>query len=143
MKADAKTHSEVKTALDNWADSYVKRDIKRLLACIAPDVDVLMYGTGADEKRAGLHGIQAQAERDWSQTEASAFILHDPVISASGPVAWVAADATFSVRVGGQDMAFPARLTSVFEKRDGRWLVAQAHFSLPAAQGQGDSVPNA
>ena len=141
MKADNQTHSEVKAALDNWADSYIKRDIKRLLSCVAPDVDVLMYGTGADEKRIGLHGIQTQAERDWSQTDASAFILHNPTISALGPVAWSAADTTFKVQVGGQEMAFPARFTGVFEKRDGKWVVVQAHFSVPAAQAEGESVP--
>jgi len=48
------------------------------------------------------------------------------------------------VTVGGQDMAFPARFTGVFENRDGQWLVMQAHFSLPASeQDAGDSVPDA
>lgn len=86
------TYSDVKAALDEWADSYIRRDIRRLLSCIAPDDDVVMYGTGADEKRIGLNAIRTQAERDWAQTDASAFVL-------------------------------------------------QAHFSLPAAQGEGESVP--
>jgi ketosteroid isomerase-like protein len=48
------------------------------------------------------------------------------------------------VEAGGQEMAFPARLTCVFEKREDQWLVAQAHFSLPAPdQEAGSSVPNA
>lgn len=144
MKANSTTYQAVKAALDNWADSYAKRDIKRLLAGIAPDLDVLMYGTGADEKRIGLAGIQAQAERDWAQTDSAAFILHEPMISAAGPVAWASADATFKVEVGGQAMAFPARFAGVFEKRDEAWLVVQAHFSLPAPdQAEGSSVPNA
>ncbi len=144
MKANSTTHQAVKAALDNWADSYTRRDIKRLLACVAPDPDVLMYGTGADEKRIGLAGIQTQVERDWAQTDAATFILHDPAISAAGSVAWASADATFKVEAGGQQMAFPARLTCVFEKRDDQWLVAQAHFSLPAPdQEAGSSVPNA
>ena len=143
MKANSTTHQAVKAALDNWADSYVKRDIKRLLASIAPDPDVLMYGTGADEKRIGLAGMQAQVERDWAQTDSAAFILHDPSISAAGSVAWVSADATFKVEVGRQEMAFPARFTGVFENRDGQWLVVQAHFSLPAPEQEaGSSVPN-
>ena len=41
-------------------------------------------------------------------------------------------------------MAFPVRFTGVFEKRDDRWLVVQAHFSLPAPdQAEDSSVPNA
>lgn len=144
MKANSTTQQAVNAALNNWADSYIKRDIKRLLAAIAPDPDVLMYGTSADEKRIGLAGMQAQVERDWAQTDAAAFILHDPSVSAAGTVAWASADATFKVEVGGQEMAFPARFTGVLENRDGQWLVVQAHFSLPApAQEAGDSVPGA
>ncbi|MBI3241518.1 MAG: nuclear transport factor 2 family protein [Chloroflexi bacterium] len=142
MKANSTTHQAVKAALDNWADSYAKRDIKRLLAGVAPDPDVLMYGTGADEKRIGLAGIQTQAERDWAQTDAAAFIFHDPAISAAGSVAWASADATFKVEASGQQMAFPARFTGVFEKREDQWLVVQAHFSLPAPdQAESQSFP--
>lgn len=142
MKADPNTYQAVKSALDHWANSYAKRDMHSLLACIAPDPDVLMYGTGADEKRMGLAGIQAQAERDWAQTDAAAFNLQEPSISAAGSVAWASADAVFQVEAGGQQMAFPARFTGIFENRDGKWLVVQAHFSLPAPdQEAGSSVP--
>jgi len=143
MKANSTTYQAVKVVLDDWADSYVKRDIKRLLSHVAPDPDVLMYGTNADEKRIGLAGLQAQVERDWSQTDAAAFILPDLAISAAGPVAWASADAIFKLEAGGQPMAFPARFTAVLENRDGKWLVVQAHFSLPApSQDEGSSVPS-
>ena len=142
MIANPTTYQSIKTALDTWAESYAKRDIKRLLAGVTPDPDLVMYGTGADEKRIGLAGLQTQAERDWSQTDAAAFILHDPLISSAGSVAWVSSDATFKVEAEGQELAFPARFTGVFEKRDEAWLVVQAHFSLPAPeQESGHSVP--
>ena len=142
MKTDSQIYSDVKAALDEWADSYIRRDIKRLLSCIAPDDDVVMYGTGADEKRIGLNAIRTQAERDWAQTDASAFVLQAPAISSSGTVAWASADLIFDVESGGQKMAFPGRFTGMFEKRAGKWLVVQAHFSLPAAQDEGESVPS-
>lgn len=142
MKADATTYNAVKAALNDWADSYTRRDIKRMLAGVAPDLDVVMYGTGEDEKRISLSEIQAQAERDWSQTDAASFVFAEPMISAAGSVAWAAADMSFNVEVGGQSMSFPGRFTGVFEKRGDKWLVVQAHFSLPAAgQEEGDSVP--
>jgi ketosteroid isomerase-like protein len=143
MKADNQTYTEVKAALDDLADSYVRRDIKRLLARFVPDDDVLMYGTGADEKRIGLNAIRAQAERDWAQTDAAAFVFQTPTISGAGNVAWAYADLSFEVEAGGQKIAFPGRFTGVFEKRNGVWLVVQAHFSLPAAQAEGESVPKA
>ncbi|MCI0553316.1 MAG: nuclear transport factor 2 family protein [Anaerolineae bacterium] len=142
MKADPTTYQAVKSVLDNWAESYRQRDIQRLLASVAPDPDVIMYGTGADEKRIGIAGIQAQAERDWSQTESAAFILNETSISSAGSVAWAAADAVFQLTAGGQEMALPARFTAVLEKREDNWLIVQAHFSLPAPdQDEGQSFP--
>ena len=143
MNANSTIHAEVKAALDTWANSYIQRDIERLLSCIAPDVDVVMFGTGVDEKRIGLTEIRAQAERDWAQTDAAAFNLENLMVSSAGSVAWVSSDATFRVELGGEAMAFPARFTGVFEKRSEKWLVVQAHFSLPAmGQDDGDSVPS-
>ena len=141
MIAETTIYNEVKSALDNWADSYAQRDIERLLSAVAPDADVVMYGTGADEKRLALGQIRTQAERDWEQTDAAAFVFGQPMISAAGNVAWAAADCTFQVEAGGEEMAFPGRFTGVFEKRANQWLVVQAHFSLPAAQEEGESVP--
>jgi ketosteroid isomerase-like protein len=142
MKADTNTYTAVKSALDNWTDSYVRRDIKQLLACVAPDDDVIMYGTGIDEKRRGLNEIRIQAERDWAQTDSAAFHFHELLISAVGSVAWAAADMTFQGEAGGERFTFPGRFTGVLEKRGDKWLVVQAHFSLPANQEEGESVPH-
>lgn len=117
MKADAMTGSAVKAALDKVAEGYTKRDLALLRAAFAPDPDVVMYGTGADEKRIGLAEIQAQAERDWSQTEAATVTYGWISVSAAGSVAWAAADATFNLKAGGQEMTLPARITFVLEKR--------------------------
>jgi hypothetical protein len=36
----------------------------------------------------------------------------------------------------------PARATFVLEKRDGKWLIVQGHYSAPAAgQEEGQSIP--
>lgn len=142
MKANTKTQAEVKAVLDKLTDSYEQRDMEGLLATFAPDPDVVMYGTGADEKRTGLAEIRIQAQRDWDQTEAISMAFDQVSISAAGPVAWTAIDGAFKIRAGGQTFALPARLTVVLEERDGRWLIVQAHFSTPAAaQEEGDSIP--
>ena len=142
MKADATTEAAVKAVLDKFAEAYAKRDMTLLLSMIAPDPDVVMYGTGADEKRIGQAGIQAQAERDWSQAE-SASITYDWVsVSAAGSVAWAATDGSFTLKAGGQEMTLPGRFTIVLEKRGELWLIVQAHVSLPAAgQSEGESFP--
>ena len=68
MKADAHTEAAVMATLEQFKQAYEQRDMARLLALFAPDPDVVLIGTGADEKRVGLAEIQTQAERDWSQS---------------------------------------------------------------------------
>ena len=142
MKADKKTESEVMTALIKGHEAYARRDIDGLLAAFAPDADVVMIGTGVDEKRVGLAEIRAQAERDWAQTEASSIEFGWHSVSLAGSVACVATEATFNVKAGGQEMSVPARVTATLEKRGEKWLVLQSHYSLPwAEQAEGDSFP--
>jgi ketosteroid isomerase-like protein len=134
------TEAAVKAVMDRLADGYARRDMALLRAAFAPDPDVVMYGTGADEKRVGLAEIQAQAERDWSQSEAVSLTYGWTSISSAGSVAWVAADAVFSVKAGGEVMTLPARITLVLEKRGEQWPIVHAHFSFPAAaQAEGES----
>jgi ketosteroid isomerase-like protein len=143
MKADTKTTTEVLAVLDQMSKAYRQRSLKKLLSILVPDSDVFMFGTGADEKRIGHAGIQAQAERDWFQTDDSSFEIVWHSVSVSGPVAWVAADAQFNFQAGEIAMTIPARLTAVLEKRDEQWLIAQSHFSAPlAGQEEGESFPS-
>jgi uncharacterized protein (TIGR02246 family) len=142
MKADAMTEAAVKAVLDRFTEGYARRDLETLLALFAPDADVVLYGTGADEKRVGLAEIRAQAERDWSQSEAVSLTYGWTSVSAAGSVAWVATDGAFEVQAGGQEMTLPARITWVLEKRDDKWLIVQAHFSVPfGEQAAGESFP--
>jgi ketosteroid isomerase-like protein len=142
MKADAKTEAAVKAVLDKVAAGYARRDMNLLRTAFAHDPDVLMYGTGADEKRLGLAEIQVQAERDWSQTETASLSYKWISVSAAGSVAWAATDTVLDVKAGGQKMTLPLRITFVLEKRGDEWLIVHAHFSIPAAsQAEGASFP--
>lgn len=140
MKVDIKTKSEVTAVLKKLADSYADRNLKNVLSCFAPDSDVVLYGTGADEKRIGIEQIQAQVERDWSQTESAAISFDWISTSGAETVAWAAADGEFRFRANGQDMSLPARMTFVLEKGNGAWRIVQSHFSTPTpGQEEGQS----
>ena len=142
MKANGKTEVAVMNALNKFMESYQKRDIEGVMSAFSPDDDQVMFGTGADEKRIGRDQIKAQFERDWAQTETLNFNFTWLPISAAGPVAWVAAEGLGQGKAGGQEFAFPFRMTAVLEQRGNEWLMVQSHLSLPApGQTEGDSVP--
>lgn len=142
MKADAATEAAVRAVLDTFAERYARRDLEGLLALHVPDSDVMMYGTGEDEKRVGRAAIQAQFERDWAQTEASALVYGWTSVSATGSVAWAATDAIFQVKARGRELAFPVRITWLLERRGDQWLIVHTHTSFPAQeQEEGESFP--
>jgi uncharacterized protein (TIGR02246 family) len=141
MKADMQTTEEVKAALERLADAYASRDLAKFMACFAPDADVVLYGTGADEKRVGPEAIRTQVERDWAQTETAAMVFSWMSVSAAGPVAWAAVDSAFHLRASGQGIDLPARVSFVLERRAGTWQIVHAHFSVPAeGQEEGHSI---
>lgn len=142
MKADANTEAAVRAVMDRFTETYRTRDSEGLMALIAPDEDLFLFGTGIDEVRRGPEQFREQAERDWAQTEELDFQLDWHTISAAGPVAWVAADGLGRGRVAGQALQFPLRMTAVLEQRNGQWLLVQSHVSVPApGQQEGSSVP--
>jgi uncharacterized protein (TIGR02246 family) len=140
MKADSRTEEEVKATLHRLTNAFRNRDLNAFLECFTPDADVVLYGTGADEKRIGPEQIRIQVERDWAQSESAEMLFTWTSVSAAGPVAWVAVDGAFKFIAGGQDGTIPVRVSIVLEKREGRWLIVHAHFSTPAeAQEEGQS----
>jgi ketosteroid isomerase-like protein len=142
MKASAKTEAAVTAMFEKFLEAYRKRDIDDFMRLVAPDDDVVLYGTGADEKRVGREQFKFQAERDWSQTDSLAFRFVWQHISEAGPVAWVAADGVGQGQVDGAEFTFPFRATAVLEQRQGKWYFVQMHMSLASAgQEEGDSVP--
>jgi ketosteroid isomerase-like protein len=144
MKADSKTQNEVISTLKKMFDAYQKRNLTGMLSVMASDPDVMVIGSGADERSIGPNAFGKSAKRDWAQSEAASITLGETSVSALGAIAWFAADITFRFAITGKESKLSGRLTGVLEKRMGKWLVMQLHFSTPSAQqAQGQSWPQA
>ena len=128
--------------MNQLIEAFTKKDLDGTMVHFAPDPDVVMIGSGADEKGIGLTEIKALVERAFAQSEEISVQLGWYSVSSAGSVAWVASDAVIQVKISGQEISLPIRLTVVLEQRRGRWLVVQWHDSLPAAgQKEGESWP--
>ena len=142
MKPDAKTEAEVMSVMNQSMEAFVKRNLDALLALYAHDPDLVVIGTGADEKRVGLAETKALFERDFTQFEDASFKFGWHSVATAGSVAWVAVDLVLSLKASGQETSLQVRLTNVLEKRAERWLIVQEHGSLPAAgQEKGMAFP--
>jgi ketosteroid isomerase-like protein len=142
MRADKHTEKEVMMTLQTFADAWAGRDIDAVLGLFGPDPDVVVIGSGLDEKRLGRAELREQLLRDWARSDSVSVEFGWHLVSASGVVAWVTADMVVHVRIAGTQIALPGRLTAVLEKRRGMWKWMQSHFSLPAVdQAEGTLFP--
>jgi len=133
MRADPKTEAAVVNVVKQGFEAFTKRDLDAVLAFFAPDPDVIVIGTGGDEKGVGLAEIRNILGRAIAQFEEASFELGWHSVSASGSVAMLAADVTLYVKTGDRQITEQIRLTVVLEQRGDRWLVIQWHDSLPSA----------
>jgi ketosteroid isomerase-like protein len=142
MKADQKTQNEVTLTLRGMFEAYAKRDLNGVLAFWAPDPDVAMIGSGADERSVGINQFAKIMMRDWSQSDTAEVNIKEIAVSSAGTVAWFTTDVIFNVKSGIDKFEFSGRLTGVLEKRGVEWLLVQMHFSIPSTQqAQGQSWP--
>jgi ketosteroid isomerase-like protein len=118
-------HNSIEWALD--------KDTVRLYDSFVQD-ETLFFFQPRDEMR-GFSALRAMAETVWlddrfraTRTEISDLQV---TLSESGTVAWFRCllddEAEWDGEVGGW---YDTRWTGVLEKRDGRWLIVQQHFSF-------------
>lgn len=133
MRADPKTEAAVVNIVKQCFEAFTKKDLDAILAFVASDPDVILIGTGGDEKGVGLAEVRNILGRAISQFEEASFKFGWHSVSAAGPVAMLAADVTLYVKTNDRQISEQIRLTAVLEQRGDRWLIVQWHDSLPAA----------
>jgi uncharacterized protein (TIGR02246 family) len=142
MKADAKTEAEVMNTVMQCFDAFTKRDLNTMLSFFAPDPDVVVIGTGRDEKGIGFAEVRDIFERAFSQFNEASFEFGWHSVSVAGPLAWLAADITLHVEASDREISRQIRLTGIMEKRGDRWLILQSHDSVPDRdQVEGEAFP--
>jgi uncharacterized protein (TIGR02246 family) len=143
MSSIAETRQQVIAAMDDWAAAYDHKDPAAYAAAFGDDDDVIPLGTGADEIAVGRDAIRHMIQRDFEEAEQVRVELGDVRVAAAGDVAWaVMPKAAVEVTVGGQEESIPLRITAVFQRTDGPWLIRHAHVSAPmAGQETGHSFP--
>jgi ketosteroid isomerase-like protein len=133
MRADPNTEAAVVNIVKKCFEAFTKKDLDAILAFCAPDPDVILIGTGRDEKCVGLDEVRNILGRAFTQFEEASFKFGWHSVSAAGSVAMLAADVTLHVKTSDRQITEQLRLTVVLEQRGDRWLIIQWHDSLPAA----------
>jgi len=122
---------EIGALLDRLARGYTERDLDALMECFSDEVEVTVYGTGADERRVGRDALIEQFHRDWNQSESATFSPVWVKGGARGDVMWCAADLTLAFRADGDEVSWSGRSSIVAVREGGTWRVVHWHISVP------------
>lgn len=133
MRADSVTETAVMDVVKQWFEAFANGDIAGVLAFVAPDSDVVVIGTGKDDKCIGLTELKTAAERAFAETKGASVKMGWYTVSMIGSLALVAADVTFRGRTSKGEIYLPLRYSGVLEQRGNKWLIVQSHDSLPTA----------
>ncbi len=141
MEASEYIVQEVHEILKKIAQAYYDKDLDGMMQLYTQDPDLVAIGAGRDEWVQGPEDLRNGYKRDMDQADAIKVDFEDVAVSSSGNVAWTSARMAMYVQVEEQEVTLFGRLSLVLEKRDGKWLIAHLHFSLPDEQEEGRSYP--
>lgn len=137
LAADPGVEKEVKALLDTYATAFEKKDVAAVMSLFAPDTNVAFVDSDTELPFSGSDKIREAYTRDFSHMESATLKYSGTIVGSKGDMAWFATAIRASVVVDGEKMTVPAQWSAVLEKRGGKWLIVQSHFSFPAAEEAG------
>ena len=132
----------VLATLEDYADAYCAKEIKRLMAVFDDGDDISLIGTGGDEFCEGRSEIEAVFLRNFSEATATRFQWSRKHVTMSGGFALVAITLTIHLNTHDGPLLVPVRWTVALVERSARWRWLHRHASSAAAsQEEGTAYP--
>ncbi len=126
----SKAEDEVKQFLENYNKAYEKKDVNALMGMIASDPGVVFADSSAKGRREGPDQIKKALESEFAEVKSVATTINWILARVKGDVAWFVVEEQSMVDTGDDKFPIPSRWSGVLEKRGGKWLLVQSHFSF-------------
>jgi hypothetical protein len=136
VKISAGERDEVRKVIHDSIGWALTKDLDRLFSIVAQDEDFFIFHPDSKSTIIGFEAFKQLGERVWMKDafRATDFAVKELRINfaASGLVAWYSAFLDDHAEWNGKPAGWDnVRWTGVLEKRDGRWIIVQMHFSFP------------
>jgi ketosteroid isomerase-like protein len=127
----ARTESELRSQLEDWARAVRAKDVDRIYAHYAPDI--VAFDAIAQLQFKGADAYRKHWETCMTMcTGPMIFELHDLQITAGDDLAFVhGLNRCGGTGPDGKEMSGWMRMTACFRKQHGEWRVVHEHFSAP------------
>jgi len=133
---------QVMATLEEYADAYCAKDVKRLMALFVEGEGISLIGTGADELCSGRETVASVFKRNFRDATASRFEWNWKDIAIHDDAATVAITLNIHLRIADEDLVVPVRWTVSLVRTDAGWKWVHRHASAAASsQDQGSAYP--
>ena len=123
---------EIESRIDAFYEVYSEKEIAVLDKIFSHEPDVLVFGVGASTWK-GLKNVKKNIEKVLDDVDDSSIDVRDRVVKVMGKIAWFSEKGNWSYRLKGQRVDLKdMRSTGILRQEDGKWVIVQMHFSMPA-----------
>jgi uncharacterized protein (TIGR02246 family) len=133
-RAASNDESAIRDVMKRWDDAINTNDLPRFLSSYVQDASVVHFEENTEKPVVGFESFRQYAEsdlkpefQDHARTTIETVLVDQSVAVAVCVVNYRYVDATRSTEPHSE----VERLTMVFKKVDGNWLIWHEHFSLP------------
>ena len=138
-KNDAAGKAAIREVIYHSIGWAVEKDVDLLYGSVAQDADFFIFHPDSRSTITGFDAFKEMVEKVFMNDafRATGFEVRDLriTISASGTVSWFSAILDDHGEWDGKPSSWiNTRWTGVLEKRDGRWVIVQMHFSFATDQ---------
>lgn len=132
-RAQARDEQEIRALEDHFAAAFNAKNLDAIMKVYAPGNDLFVFDVGVPRQHVGWDDYK----KDWQEFLAMfsgpiTFTVSDLAVTSDGKTAYghsiqhVSGKAT-----DGSSMDMTVRVTDVYRKIDGKWLIVQEHVSVP------------
>ena len=129
--ADSKTDQEIKSFLAQFQAAYSKKDVNAIMKMIAPEANVVFFEADEKGRYVGTDQVRAAYEGSLKEVKSVKGQYKWTSVGSKDDVGWFATEVLFDVDTGEDKFQQMGLWSGVLEKKDGKWLLIQSHFSFP------------
>jgi uncharacterized protein (TIGR02246 family) len=143
-QSQSKDEQEIRALEDKFAAAFSAKDAEAVMKVYAPGSDLVVFDVIPPRQYVGWDAYKKDFESTFAGFKGPMrFDIHDLSVTAEGKlayshsiqhVAWINAD--------GTPVEMTVRVTDVYRKIDGKWLIVHEHVSVPVDTSNGKPVPD-
>jgi len=143
-QAQSKDEQEIRALEDRFAAAFNAKDLDAIMKVYEPGDELFVFDVGVPRQHVGWEDYK----KDWKDflaefPGAMKFEMHDLSIVTDGKIAYShSIQHVVGTGPDGSPIEFTVRVTDVYRKIDGKWLIVQEHVSVPIVFSGPKPVPD-